>query len=108
MKNKKNMKLGQSTVEIAVLFMLVAGVLLLARIYIKRSLGAKIKTSADSISGGQSYDFDTLKSDHTVITSTRKTTEVVSGRGRVDTAVHQYDQNYSHNIEIDDIFGNGD
>ncbi len=97
-------KRGQSTVELAVLFMVIAAVLLMMRIYVKRSLASKLKSSADSISGGEAYHFDTLVSDHTVFTSHSKYSENNRGGGRIDKTISGQWQNYTRNVVINDVF----
>ncbi len=103
-KNRLLKRIGQSTLEIAILFMVIAGVLILMRVYIKRSLASKIKGSADSISGGKAYHFDTLQNDHTVITSYKDQFEQNKGAGRVETRINSQTQNYSRNVTIDNVF----
>lgn len=77
---------GQSTLEYAIIIMVVVGALLAMQIYMKRGLEGKLKDSSDNI--GAQYSAGNVSSSHTTTTVTSSDEKTSSGgsSSNVDTS----------------------
>jgi Flp pilus assembly pilin Flp len=75
-----NQKRGQSTLEYAVLIVVIIGALLTIQVYIKRGVQGRLKSSADDI-GDQYSDGNMNELKSTVRNSSTEETFGVSGQG---------------------------
>ena len=73
---------GQSTLEYAIIVMVVVGALLAMQIYMKRGLQGKLKDSSDNI--GAQYSAGNVTSSHTTTTAT-SSDEKTSSKGSSST-----------------------
>lgn len=73
---------GQSTLEYAIIIMVVVGALLAMQIYMKRGLEGKLKDSSDNI--GAQYSAGNVTSSHTTTTAT-SSDEKTSAKGSSST-----------------------
>lgn len=76
MLRKRKKILAQSTLEYAVLIVLVVTALLATQVYIKRAIHGRMKSSADDIGDQISFQSGNVK---TTVNSFSQTNEVVSG-----------------------------
>jgi len=75
-----NQKRGQSTLEYAVLIVVIIGALLTIQVYIKRGVQGRLKSSADDI-GDQYSDGNTNEVKTTIRNSSTEETFGVTGQG---------------------------
>ena len=96
---------GQSTIEVVVLFIVIASALFLMRAYIQRGLQGKMKESADKIATPWTYEGDASHIAYKISTNvSQHTVEDRDNSGRVLTNYLTYSskQNIETNIvEVD-------
>ncbi len=91
---------GQSTLEYAIIIMVVVGALLAMQIYMKRGLEGKLKDSSDNI--GAQYSAGNVSSSHTTTTST-SSDEKTSDQGSFSNVDTSSNITGSENIERLDV-----
>ena len=92
--NMLNNKKAQSTLEYAILIIIIIGALLAVQTYIKRGIQGKLKSSSDDI--GDQYSPDNTKIEK-VVTSHSNTAESygVTGQGASSTVIIGNEQNFT-------------
>ncbi len=91
---------GQSTLEYAIIIMVVVGALLAMQIYMKRGLEGKLKDSSDNI--GAQYSAGNVSSSHTTTTAT-SSDEKTSSQGSSSNVDTSSNITGSENIERLDV-----
>lgn len=93
---------GQSTIEVVVLFVIIAAAVFLMRAYIQRGLQGKIKEDADKIGTGWSYQADdpNINTYYEYTHTERSTVEDTYSTGVTSTVYQRYvsRQNTSTNV----------
>jgi hypothetical protein len=94
-----NQKRGQSTLEYAVLIVVIIGALLTIQVYIKRGVQGRLKSAADDI-GDQYSDGNTNEIKTTVRNSSTEETFGVSGIGIANSVLNSEDTRSTENAII--------
>jgi len=84
---RKNNQRAQSTLELALLFIIIAAALLTAVVYVKRSIQGRLRSAADDI--GEQYSPALMNAETTIQTDSRTDTAVAvepEKEGTIDAA----------------------
>lgn len=106
----KKLRKGQSTIEVVILFIVVAVAIFLMQTYLKRAVQGKSRESAEKIGGGKLWDYSDADASHIVYhkefdTESRTTQTTYSGgKKRTDYLTFKTNQTEWYNaIEVGNL-----